>query len=287
MVVNIANHGGSIVWDGIYYFAPCDYPNICDWELKNIILFFEYEKKHNRKTEIVCDNNDIVTKVNYALANPFLYIHTPKPSLITVPVCTSCKQGGCRTDYLCHTTEIKFLEPIFKSGKLLSAVNARNKTAKELSVEPRNAAKDTPDYFDYVMFTWGNCFAGDNIVMERMLNRSPNQHDLSVGFMPGARFYFRYEEIVNHSGYVNDGHHAAKIKHELSLLDYLHCCIIPESHKAAYEKIVPHNLADRTFYVKNNCKDIWEWSEKVYDFVLSYNRSNMHIGGGINETKNN
>ena len=267
MVVNIANHGGSIVWEGVYYFALSDYPNISDWELRNIILFFEYEKKHNRKTEIVCEDKNILAAVNHALANPALFLMTSKPDLITVPVCINCRQGGCKTDYLCHTTEIKYVESIFKSGKLLSAVKARNKAGNELSQEPRNAAKDTPDYFDYVMFTWGNCFAGDNLVMERMLGRGPNEDDLCAGFKPGVRFYFKYEDIVNHEDCVNDGHHPAKIKDELSLFDYLHCCIIPKSHKSTFENIVPFNLTDRIFYIENDCKDIWEWSEKVYRFV--------------------
>jgi len=221
-----------------------------------------------RKTEVICEEKDILAAVSHALANPLLYLAAPKPDLITVPVCKNCKQGGCRTDYLCHTTEISFVEPIFKCGKLLSAVNARNKSGKELAKESRNGAKDTPDYFDYIMFTWGNCFAGDNLVTERMLGRRPNERDLSVDFKPGVRFYFKYDDITSHNGYANDGHHPAKIKNELSLPDYLHCCIIPKSHKATFEKIVPHNLADRVFYIENNGKGIWEWSEKVYDFVV-------------------
>ena len=271
MVVNIANHGGSIVWEGVYYFALSNYPNISAWELRNIILFFEYEKKNGRKTEIVCEDKDIIVAVNHALANPASYLMTPKPDLITVPVCTKCKQGGCKTDYLCHTTEIKFVESIFKCGKLLSAVRARNKTGQELSQELRNGAKDTPDYFDYVMFTWGNCFAGDNLVMERMLGRSPSEYDLSAGFKPGVRFYFKYEDIAYHKDYENDGHHPAKIKNELSLFDYLHCCIVPASVKTIVENFVPPNLADRVFYIedKDNCNDIWEWSNRAYEFACS------------------
>ena len=267
MIVNIANHGGSIVWEGIYYFALSDYPNISDWELRNIILFFEYEKKHNRKTEIICENKDIFQTVNHALANPELFLSTPLPRLITIPVCINCVKRGCLTDYLCHTTEIQNVKSIFKCGKLLSAVNARNKTGEELAEEPRNGAKDTPDYFDYIMFTWGNCFGGDSLVMERMLKRDPTEYDLSVGFKPGVRFYFRYEDIINHKDYTNDGHHPAKIKNELNLFDYLDCCIIPEDNKTAFENTVPPNLTDRVFYIKNDCKDIWEWSEKVYNFV--------------------
>jgi len=143
-------------------------------------------------------------------------------------------------------------------------------SGNELSREPRNGAKDTPDYFDYVMFTWGNCFAGDSLVMERgMQGKGPTEHDLGPGLKPGARFYFKYTDILNHKDYASDGHHPAKVKHELSLFDHLHCCIISQSHKCAFEKIVPASLADRVFYIENDCKDVWEWAEKVYDFVRS------------------
>ena len=268
MTVNIANHGGSIVWEGVYYFALSDYPNISDWELRNIILFFEYEKKNNRKTTIICDDNGILQTVNHALANPSLFLTTPKPALIPIPVCKDCKKGGCVTDYLCHTTEVQFVESIFKTGKLLSAVKARNKTGNELSEESRNAAKDTSDYFEYIMFTWGNCFAGDSLVMERGLGGAdPSKHFSGEKFKPGVRFYFRYEDIINHKNYANDGHHPAKIKNELSLSDYLHCCIIPQVHKKIFENMIPSNLTDRIFFVENDCKDIWEWSNKVYDFI--------------------
>ena len=268
MIVNIANHGGSIVWEGVYYFALSDYPNISDWELRNIILFFEYEKKHNRKTKIVCEDADILQTVHHALANPSILLATPKPNLITVPVCVNCKKGGCLTDYLCHTTEIRNVESIFKCGKLLSAVNARGKTGQELSEEPRNAAKDTQDYFDYIMFTWGNCFAGDSLVMERSLSGAdPSNHFSGEKFKPGVRFYFKYDDIINHKDYTNDGHHPAKIKNELSLFDYLHCCIIPQIHKTVFENIIPSNLSDRVFFIESDCMDIWEWSDNVYDFI--------------------
>ena len=44
------------------------------------------------------------------------------------------------------------------------------------------------------MFAWGNCQAGDRLVMERKLGRFPNEEDLSVHFSPGVRFYFEYEK---------------------------------------------------------------------------------------------
>jgi hypothetical protein len=268
MTVNIADHKGSIVWEGVFYFALSDYPHISDWELRNIVLFIEYEKEHNRKTEIVCDDDEILRAVRNAAANPAAVLAAAKPSIISVPSCTNCKKGGCVTDFLCHTTEIRFVESIFKCGKLLSAVNARGKTGAELSLEPRNGAKDTLDYFDYVMFTWGNCFAGDSLVTERGLGGAdPSGYFCGERFRPGVRFYFKYEDIVNHADYKNDGHHPAKVKDGVSLSDYLHCCIIPAVYKADFEGMVPLSIADRVFYMESAGKDIWEWCDGVYDFV--------------------
>jgi len=265
MTVNIADHGGSIVWEGVYYFALSGWPNISDWELRNLILFFEYEKKHDRTTELVCENEAVLQAANHALANPARYLNTPKPDLLPVPACTNCKQGGCKTNFVCHTTEPQFVEAIFKCGKLLSAVNARNKTGRELSEESRNAAKDTPDYFDFIMFNWGNCFAGDSLVTERRLGGAdPREHFCGEKFQPGVRFYFKYDDIANRKDFANDGHHCAKIKHELSLVDYLHCCIIPAAHKTAFAPIAPANLADRVFYVAQDSMDIWAWSDKAF-----------------------
>ena len=268
MIVDIAKHDFPGIWDGVYYFVLSDYPNISDWELRKLVLFFNYEKKYNRKTEIICDNDEIMQAVNNALANPKLFLSVEKPSIITE--CTACKQKGCLTDYLCHTSSIEDAKSIIKCGKILSAVKARNKTAEELAAEPRNAAKDPPDFFDYIMFAWGNCQAGDRLVMERMLGRFPDEHDLSVDFKPGVRFYFKSESLEKHKDFTNDGIHPAKIKNELSLADYLHCCIIPESNKIEFVNILPPVLADRVFYIKNDCKDIWDWSEKVYYFMCRY-----------------
>ena len=54
------------------------------------------------------------------------------------------------------------------------------KTLQQLMNESRNAANDPADYFEYIMFSWGNCQAGDRLVMERALGRFPDDEDLSV-----------------------------------------------------------------------------------------------------------
>jgi hypothetical protein len=261
----MADHDCTIIWDNIYYFALSDYPNISDWELKKIILFIEYEKKHNRETQINCDDKNILNSVNFALTSPNLFLSAEEPKIITE--CTACKQKGCLTDFFFHTAGIENAISIFKCGKILSAVNARNKTKFQLAKEPRNAANDPPDYFDYIMFSWGNCQAGDRLVMECLLGKSPDEMDLSVGFKPGIRFYFNCESIITHKDYLNDGYHPAKIKNELILSDYLYCCIIPENYKPLFTDIICKDYIDKIFYLENDCKDIWDWSEKVYNFV--------------------
>ena len=69
MKVEISDHEYTIIWDGIYYFALSDYPNISDWELKKIISFIGYEKANDRETEISCKDEGIMRKVNYAINN--------------------------------------------------------------------------------------------------------------------------------------------------------------------------------------------------------------------------
>ena len=101
------------------------------------------------------------------------------------------------TDYVCHTTSVDNAIIILKTGKLLSPVLARNMSAAELAKESRNAANDPEDYFQYIMFAWGNCQAGDRLVMERKLGRFPNEEDLSVGFTPGDRFFFYNKDLIH------------------------------------------------------------------------------------------
>ena len=265
MQINIADHEGMIIWDGVYYFALSDYPHISSWELKKLLIFIDYEKRHGRQTEIVCENVDILTVVNNTIANP----ETVKDALLPVKIteCTQCKQHGCLTEFVCHTAEVENAKKILTSGKLLSAVKAFAKTADELVFDKRNAASDPADYFDYIMFAWGNCVGGDRLVMERTLGRFPDENDLSINFAPGVRFYFRHDDIIRHPGYVFDGYHPAKIKDKLLLSDYLYACIIPEQYKNEFENMIHPEIADKVYYISKDALGLWDWAEKVYEFV--------------------
>ena len=266
MQINIANHDYTIVWDGVYYFAMSDYPNITPWELKKIITFIDYERKHGRETEILCEDEKIQASIRDAITNPEALFHVSVPVKITE--CTACKQHGCLTKFVCHTATAENAMHILASGKLLSAVKVFGKTGDELVLDKRNTIGDPADYFEYIMFAWGNCQAGDRLVMERSLGRNPTDEELEKSLTPGVRFYFRHEDIIRHPGYVFDGYHPAKIKDELELSDNLYACIVPEQYRSELMNHVKSEIANRVFYLPQDGLGVWDWAEKVYDFVV-------------------
>ena len=266
MLIKIGDFDCTEVWDGVFYKALSDYPKITSWEIRNILDFMEYEKNHGRECKIECESREVIDSIENALQSPAEYKAATPPKLITE--CTACPyRKGCETKFVCHTTPAENAPSIFKTGKLLSAVKARNLPAEQLMAESRNAARDPADFFDYIMFSWGNCQAGDRLVMERKLNRPPDEKALSTDFTPGVRFYFRYKDLIKHPNAVIDGVLPVKIKDELILSEWVHAIVIPTIHKSALQAAIPTMLKDKVIYVENDCKDIWDWSEKVYGIV--------------------
>lgn len=266
MLIKVGDFDFTEVWDGVLYKKLSNYPQITDWEIRNLIDFVEYERVNGRKCEIQCDNETLLGIINQKLRDKDKYVNIPRPSLITE--CTACPhRKGCVTEYVCHTTSPDNAVEILESGKLLSALNARKVPVEELMAEKRNAANDPADYFEYVMLAWGNCQAGDRLVMERKLGTFPNEEDLSVKFTPGVRFYFKYDKLVHHPQVVFDGVLPMKVKNEIVLNDWVDAIVIPTEFRKAIEGVIPSNLSERVIYVENDCRDIWEWSEKVYCII--------------------
>jgi hypothetical protein len=266
MIINIGNHEFTELWDGVLYKALSNYPTVSDNEMKDIIDFVDYEKANGRNCEITADRQDILDYVRKEMRNPDKYKNVRRPEIIKE--CIACTaRGGCMTDLVCHTAPLENAISILKCGSLLSAVNARKLPDTELKKEERNAANDPVDFFHYVMFSWGNCQAGDRLVMERKLGRSPNVEDMGVGFTPGVRFYFRYDELEKHPQAVHDGFLPIKVKDEVNLADYVYMIIIPIEYKNQIMEVLPEELKNRTFYFDHYKLDVWQWSEKVYSFV--------------------
>ena len=266
MLIKIGDFECTMVWDGVFYKKLSNYPQLSDWEIRTIIEFVEYERKYGRECEIECDDTIVLNLIQEAITHKEAYINIPRPKLITE--CTACPyRKGCVTDYVCHTTSKDNAVSIFKGGKLLSALKARNVSVEELMSEKRNAAKDPADFFEYVMLAWGNCQAGDRLVMERALERFPSEEDLSVNFNPGVRFYFKYDQLIKHPNTICDGALPMKVKDEIILTDWVYKIVIPLTLREELELFIPNDLRARVIYVENDCKDIWDWSEKVYKII--------------------
>ena len=61
-------------------------------------------------------------------------------------------------------------------------------------------------------------------------------------------------------------------KDEVKLSDWVDTIIIPSGERTSFESIIPQELKSKTFYLDNDCKDIWSWSEKVYELVKGEKR---------------
>lgn len=266
MRIKIGNFECTEVWDGVFYKKLSNYPRLSDWEIRTIIEFLEYEKKYGRTCDIECDNDNTLRMVLDGIKHKEKYLSTPRPKLLTE--CTACPyRKGCVTDYVCHTTSADNAIKIFACGKLLSAINARKVSVETLMKENRNAANDPADYFEYIMFAWGNCQAGDRLVMERSLGRFPDKNDLSIGFHPGVRFYFQYDKLLTHPNAICDGVLPMKVKDEIVLNDWVYKIVIPAELRSTLASYVPDRLLSKAIYVENDCTDIWDWSEKVYRII--------------------
>lgn len=252
MILNISNKKLTLISKGVYYFELSDYPQIKDYEWQNIMAFINYEKAHGRQTEIVCDDNNVLSAVKNASA-----------SLDGTQYIPPITEGN---EFVYHATDVFATQKILSGGKLLSAVKVYKKTGEELALERQKIGYfDPPDYFEYIMFGWGNHLVGDYVVLSENF---PSEEDLSKGnFNPGVRFYFRYEDIVKHPDHVFDGYHAIKVKDEINLSEYLFACIVPEQYKNKIENYISSGLLTKVYYLSQKSLGLSDWNEKVYDFV--------------------
>ena len=265
MKIKIGNFDFTECWNGVLYKKLSAYPHITEWEMQTVLDFIRYEAQNGRTCDIEADAQ-ILCKIDAYRPTYDSGIRVPVPARITE--CSACPTyKGCMTDFVCHTSSAENAKKILSCGSLYSAVRARGVSAEELQKEARNAANDPADYFDYVMLSWGNCQAGDRLVMERKLGRFPNETDLSVDFTPGVRYYFRYETLAGHPDAVFEGVLPMKVRDGIVLRDWVHAIIIPEMHRAELAEFIPDDLREKIHYLTNDCKDIWAWSDKVYAYI--------------------
>ena len=267
MILKIYNGEYSLQWDGIYYLALIDYPNIQEWELEKIAKFIAYEKLHKRQTSIECADSCLKKEIlDYIFQHPFLPPFTPTDKRVASTY--DLHKRLVTSNYCSHTCTVEVAQAIFQIGKLMSAVKVFGKSGAELVTDSRNAASDPADYFDYIMFGWSNTTSGYRLAMERLLGRAPSEEELQEKFIPGVSFHFLYEELIQAPGYMFDGYHVAKIKDMLNLFSELYICIIPTHNKSQFENIIPTKIQDRVHYLDYAGEDLEEWTKKVYQVVL-------------------
>ena len=265
MLIKIGQYDYTECWDGVLYKNLSAYPDITEWEIQSVLDFIKYESDNGRISDIEAEESIVHAIEEYKRKHNDADRLYP-PDKITE--CTACpKYKGCMTDLVCHTSSRRDALSILDCGRILSAVLARKKNARILKAESRNAANDPEDYFNYVMFAWGNCQAGDRLVMERKLGRFPNDDDLSLGFEPGIRFFFRYDDIVRHPNAIFDGVLPVKVKDGVVLKDWVHTIVVPEEYRGEVESHIPDGLAERVHFVERNGADIWKWSEIAYEYA--------------------
>jgi hypothetical protein len=249
--LKIGQKQGKGIERRVYYFDLINYPHITTKELEAMLAFIKYEKSYGRETIIECEDDNISTIVNNtATSDEFI-----KNNYISEKV-----------DFVYHATCVKSTCSILLDGKLLSATKVSGKTGEELAHEKRNSLWNDPaDYFEYIMFCNGDDMTGDYVVLSE---NPPSEDDLQKGnFNAGVRFYFLYNDLIKHPGYVFDGYHPIKVKDEIDLLDYLHSCIIPAQYKnVLYDYIAPE-LEAKVYYLPQDNLSISDWNNKVYTFV--------------------
>lgn len=268
-------------------FGICPEPS--DWELQHLNEYLLYEIYHDRRIVLWCANTQAYKSVRNSIKQFFRYENMGLSEFVSLKLasqperakniplelthCQACKEKRCITDLVCHVASFTNAERILKSGVILSACKARNESGQDLALEKRNAAGDPPDYFEYVMFTFGNCIAGDHLVMERALGRLPTQEELTEEFKPGVRFYFRYIDLVGHSGFCSDGYHFCKVKNMLELEPYLVVAIAPEASRTRSLAADSLRLRERLSFVdRSNYRDLWSWSHKAYEVAKEYDK---------------
>lgn len=266
-----------------YMCALGKFPVPSEWELQHFTEYLLYELSHDRKILLWFKDEQTESKI-IAYIKKFLLEDKNKLKEViktrfskqqerakNIPPklthCTACIEKGCMTDYVCHTTSIKNAIKIINEGKISSSCKIKNSNGVELSLHQNNVPGDPADYFEYVMFSFGNCQAGDRLVAERRLGHLPDDKDLDRFFIPGVRFYFRYKDLINHPRFVSDGYHYIKIRDSIAILPNIIAIVIPKRYKNNFINNTIAEMHKYFIFLEHDKHDIWSWSHEVYETI--------------------
>ena len=293
-IVTIRDYDDAFLWRlgdtslRHYKYTFSDYPHPDARDLHDLNAYCLYELAQGRRVAIWVEDEEVRRGVVASLDAFFApgvrdvdgfiadAMRSQRERVLALPAvdkitrCRFCEARGCMTGLLCHGTDPETAARIIRSGRILSARRARGESTAVLVGEPRNAAGDPADYFDYVMFAAGNCPGPDKLVYERMRGHVPSWDDFAADFQPAVKFFFRTADLVNHPRFCADGYHPAKIRGELALEPLLLAVVIPAELPGAVslialaeEKLGASRVASLSF----SGYDPRRWAQMVYESV--------------------
>jgi hypothetical protein len=191
--------------------TPLDHQAVAD--------FLAYEAGHGRRADVVADPG---LSGWSAWQAPEV---RPDPGAFPVQCCTHVYPGGCAAALVCHGAPAAAAARILADGALRPATAVTGRSAHDLAAA--STWGEPADYFEHVMLANGRCTAPEAVAYSRVLGRDLTPADLTPGYPPAVRFYFRWRSLADHPGARFDGVHPVKILGGLRLDEALVAVVAP------------------------------------------------------------
>jgi hypothetical protein len=135
--------------------------------------------------------------------------------------------GGCAAALVCHGAPAAAAARILADGALRPATEVTGRSAHDLAAA--STWGEPADYFEHVMLANGRCTAPEAVAHSRVLGRDVTPADLTPGYPPAVRFYFRWRSLAGQPGARFDGVHPVKMLGGLRLDEALVAVVAPAS----------------------------------------------------------
>jgi hypothetical protein len=234
-------------------------PTLLDHQV--VADFIAYERDHGRTTTVEAD----AALADWSQWTP--PTSRPNPTTFATQCCTHVFANGCAASGLvCHGAPPHAAAAILNDGELRSSAQLSGKAGTVLAAE--SSWGEPPDYFEYVMFANGRCTAPEAVANSRRLSRDLVPADLARGYTPAARFYFRWDQLVDAPSVAFDGVHPIKVRDALPLDLLLVAVVVPRSEPLT---MTPHrSLADRIVVLDATAATPEEWADKSARAALAF-----------------
>ena len=142
----------------------------------------------------------------------------------------------------------------------------KNLCKSNISVKSKQT--DPDDYYDYVMFSFGNCSKPDKFIMEQFFNGNLKNNIKANRFFKGVRFYFLYKDIINEKDFIMDGYHSCKVKNKVSLVN-LKAIVAPEYMKSTLVNSNTEKYLNKMVFLNSNY-NCDEWARHAYQAAKAF-----------------